>query len=187
MGGDKRLIEVAGRTLFARALGVLDEVFDQVLISFADPHTSVPVAGHRVVYDLVPDCATLGGLYSALTVVETDWIFALACDMPLVDRAVVDRLVRRCTGAADYILPVLSAGPQPMHACYRKTCLPSFKRMVEARELRLQTLMDDRTLHGIQVSEADLTPFDPYLRSFLNVNTPADLEMVRKLLAQASR
>ncbi len=186
MGVDKRLLEVGGRTLFARALGVLDEVFEQVLVSFADANTEVSAAGHRVVYDLLPNCATLGGLYSALTVAETEWIFAIACDMPLVERTVVDYLVSRCHGS-DYVVPVLSTGPQPMHACYRKTCLTPLKRMAEAGELRLQGLIEDQALHGIQVSEAELTPLDPHLRSFINVNTPADLEMVRKLLAQPSR
>lgn len=186
MGVDKRLLEVEGQTLLARALGVLDEVFDQVLVSFADRDSAVAVAGHRVVYDLLPNCATLGGLYSALTVAETEWLFAVACDMPLVESVVVDSLVRRCAGA-DYVVPVLSTGPQPMHACYRKTCLPVLKRMAEAGDLRLQALMEDPTLHGLQVSEAELLALDPHLRSFINVNTPADLEMVRKLLRQASR
>ncbi len=186
MGVDKRLLEIGGRTLLARALSVLDELFDEVLVSFADATTSVPVAGHRVVYDLMPNCATLGGLYSALTAVETDWVFALACDMPMVEPTVVASLIRRCDDE-DYVVPVLSTGPQPMHACYRKTCLPALKRMAEAGELRLQGLMEEQMLHGIRVPEADLVALDTHLRSFLNVNTPADLEMVRKMVAQASR
>jgi molybdopterin-guanine dinucleotide biosynthesis protein A len=34
------------------------------------------------------------------------------------------------------------------------------------------------------VSEADLIRFDPQLLSFQNINTPADLEFARKIVAE---
>lgn len=103
--------------------------------------------------------------------------------MPLINRQVMRYLIAQREGA-DYVVPVLATGPQPMFACYHKTCLSALERMATAKELRLHALFDVPGLHGRVVTESELTPLDPQLLSFLNINTPADLELVRKLVAQ---
>ncbi len=186
MGRDKRLLEIGGMPLFSRVLGVLDELFDEVLVSVAETAEGLPPGHYRVVPDLMLGCATLGGLYSALQASQTEWICAVACDMPLIDPQLVRYLIGM-RGAHDYVMPMLSTGPQPMLACYRKTCLTSLHQRLEKKDLRLQGLLEDGSLRGRLVLELELMRIDPQLRSFLNINTPADLEMVRKLLGASPR
>ncbi len=181
MGVDKRFIKVGERSLFSRALDVLDRCFGTVVVSIADASVSLPAGRHRVLVDAIPGCATLGGLYTALKVMDAEWIFAAACDMPLLSPKVIEYLVDQ-RNEHDFVMPLLSTGPQPMCACYRRTCLPAVEGRIQRKDLRLHGLLEEPSLRGRLIPEAELVRLDPHLVSFLNVNTPADLELVRKLL-----
>lgn len=73
-------------------------------------------------------------------------------------------------------------GLQPMHAMYSKGCLPYLERMARSGHLKLQDLCRESSLSLRLVPEAELLDVDPQLLSFMNINTPADLEFARKLL-----
>jgi molybdopterin-guanine dinucleotide biosynthesis protein A len=79
----------------------------------------------------------------------------------------------------------LDARLQPMHALYGKQCLPVLEQMVRARQLKIQEMVSQSSLRVCYVTEADLLSIDPSGRSFYNVNTLADLEAARSLLARA--
>jgi molybdopterin-guanine dinucleotide biosynthesis protein A len=78
----------------------------------------------------------------------------------------------------------LAARLHPMHALYGKRCLPIVEQMVQAQQLKIQEMVSQASLRVRYVTEADLLSIDPSGRSFQNVNTPADLEMARSLLAR---
>ncbi|GKS59113.1 hypothetical protein YTPLAS18_26400 [Nitrospira sp.] len=185
MGQDKRFLEVGGRSLFGRALDVLEKVFNAVMISVADaePIPDLHVQRHRVIEDLIPGCATLGGLYTGLGSVETEWMFAVACDMPLLNESLIRLLVER-RNEFDYVMPVLPNGPQPLHACYRRTCLAALERRIRGRDFRIVGLLEEPSLKGCLITEKEITCVDPHLLSFMNINTPADLQFIRKLIDQ---
>ena len=185
MGQDKRFLKVEGRTLFDRTFAVLDSLFSEVLIVVSEPLPAPVASGHcgvRVVMDLLPGCATLGGLYSGLSSSTHDRIFAVGCDMPFLSMAVIERLAE-LGREADIVMPRLSTGLQPMHAIYSKACLAPLKRMAAAGALRVQDLCDEEGLSVRVVEEDELRGVDPDLLSFFNINTPADLELALKLVA----
>lgn len=182
MGRDKRFLELGGQSLLQRALSVLQSLFSEVLIALAEPLPQLQGNGYRVVIDLIPDCATLGGLYTGLASASHPRIFAVGCDMPFLNPAAIRRLAR--LGAqADVAMPELATGLQPMHAMYSKASLPHLERMAKARQLKVQGLTEVSGLTVKLVPEKDFLDVDPQLLSFFNINTPADLEFARKLLA----
>jgi molybdopterin-guanine dinucleotide biosynthesis protein A len=183
MGRDKRFLELDGRTLLDLTLAGLEAVFSTVIVSVADRDPRLDSLRHRVVTDVVPDRAALGGLYTALSASATPRIFAAACDMPLLNPAVVARLLT-LAGNADVVMVQLANGLQPMHAIYSKACLPHLERMASANQLAIQELSRASGLNVRIVPEEDIRDLDPQFLSFLNVNTPADLEFVRKLLSE---
>ena len=54
--------------------------------------------------------------------------------------------------------------------------------MVEDESLRLQELFSESSLRLRKVPESEIFPFDPQLLSFMNVNSPTDLEFARKMI-----
>ena len=182
MGEDKRYLVVGEQTLLERGLAVLHSIFQEVLVVIAQDSPPLDV-GARVVRDLVPECGSLGGLYTGLVQATTPFIFVVACDMPFLDPAVITQFTSR-RAAADIVMAKLAARLHPMHALYGKRCLPVVEEMIRTRQLKIQEIVLRSSLLVRYVTEADLVAIDPTGRSFQNVNTPADLEVARSLLAQ---
>ena len=182
MGRDKRFLEVGGQGMLARTIAVCEPLFDDILLVSARPESCIET-DHRVVHDLVPDCATLGGLYTGLSYSSHNYAFVVACDMPSIVpnlvRFIVDLINEQ--GATDYdvVIPKLSSGLQPTHAVYSKRCLPFIKAMLDSGNLKLQGICDHDKISVRYVYLDEIRRFDPHGRSFLNVNTPEELERAR--------
>ena len=185
MGEDKRYLVVGEQTLLERGLGVLRSTFQEVLVVIAQDSPQL-VVDARVVRDLIPDCGSLGGLYTGLIQATTSYIFVVACDMPFLDQAVIAQFTSR-RATADIVMAKIEARLHPMHALYGKRCLPIVERMIRARQLKIQEMVSHASLRVRYVTEADLLTIDPSGRSFQNVNTPADLDAARSLLARVPR
>jgi molybdopterin-guanine dinucleotide biosynthesis protein A len=182
MGEDKRHLVVGERTLLERGLRVLQSIFREVLVVIAQDSPPLGVDA-RVVRDLVPDCGSLGGLYTGLTHATTPYIFVVACDMPFLNQPVIAQFTSQ-TAIADIVIAKLDGRLHPMHALYSKRCVPALEKMIRARQLKIQEIVSELSLRVRYVTEADLLTIDPSGRSFYNVNTMADLEAARSLLVQ---
>lgn len=182
MGEDKRYLVMGGETLLERGLSVLRSVFQEVLVVIAQDSSPVGVDA-RVVRDLVPECGSLGGLYTGLMQATTPYIFVVACDMPFLDQAVIAQFTSR-RATADIVMAKLAARLHPMHALYGKRCLPVLEQMIQARQLKIQEVVSHASLRVQYVTETDLSSIDPSGRSFQNVNTPADFEAARSMLSR---
>jgi len=182
MGEDKRYLVVGEQTLLERGLGVLRSMFHEVLVVIAQDSAPLDIDA-RVVRDLVPDCGSLGGIYTGLTQATSPYIFAVACDMPFLNQAVITHFTNR-KDTADIVMARLATRLHPMHALYGKGCLPAMEQMIVARQLKIQALVSHASLRVQYVTEADLLSIDPSWRSFHNVNTPEDLEAACSLLAR---
>jgi molybdenum cofactor guanylyltransferase len=182
MGEDKRYLHVGEQTLLERDLSVLRSVFHDVAIVLAQD-SAVLDQDVPVLRDLVPDCGSLGGLYTGLKHAKTPHIFIVACDMPFVNAAVVQYFTS-LKGDADIVMAKLKTGLHPMHALYGQRCLPAIEEMIRQRDLKIQKLAAHGALKVRLVNDADLAGVDPEGYSFINVNTPADLDAARMLVAR---
>ncbi len=183
MGRDKRFVELEGSTLLQLSLAVMERVFSEVFVVLAEPSPDLSRLGHRVVTDLIPNCASLGGLYTGLSYAHHPNIFVAACDMPFLDARVISAMAR-VDPTADVVMAKLSQGLQPMHAVYSKRCLPYLEAMARGQNLQVQHITEVEGLSVRLMSEDELGMIDPQFVSFMNVNTPADLEFARKLLSR---
>ena len=181
MGRDKRFIELGGLTLLDRVCAVLAEIFNEVLVVVAEPTPALRDSPHRVVIDKIPGCATLGGLYTGLGEAKHNRVFAVACDMPFLNKAVIGRMID-LGSAFDVVMARLGDRLQPMHAIYSKACQSHMYDMIKRSNLKLQDLAANPELRVKVIEERELRSVDRRLLSFMNVNTPSDLEFARKWL-----
>ena len=183
MGRDKRFLQLGGAALIDRSLRVLETLFQEVIIVLSEPIAEWSDSRHRVVYDAIANCGSLGGLYTGLMESASPRIFAVACDMPFLNADVIKYL----TGLdpdADIVGARLEVGLQPMHAVYSKRCLPALQRMARSGELKIQRLFEDPLLRTRVVGQSDLIGLDPDLRSFRNINTPGEYDLAQDLLSE---
>ena len=187
MGRDKAWLDLDGAPLVERVARRLLPLAGEVLFSANDPQPFAPLIAAlprpaAVVADVYPDAGPLGGLHAGLVAAAYDAVLAVATDMPFVDARVVELMVAVC-GAADAVAPRLRlAGfdePQaePLHAVYRKTCLPAVEAaLARGRRRMISFLAEVSTCY---VDEEMLRSVDPALRSFRNVNTPEEWAAIR--------
>ncbi len=183
MGQDKRNLMISGKSLFNHVLHVLESVFSEIIIVVDTISPVVAEINHRVVTDLIPEKGSAGGLYTGLTYSSHRQVFAVACDMPFLNPAVIKGICDR-SDSTDVTMVKLSNGLHPMHSVYSKQCIPVLRRMIEDGQLRIQDLLLQKNLKTTVLGQEVVQEIDPQFQSFLNVNTPADLEIAERVIRQ---
>jgi molybdopterin-guanine dinucleotide biosynthesis protein A len=187
MGGrPKGLDEVGGRRILDRVAGALAQVTDGLLLVANAPDAASWLPGVETVGDVVPDAGALGGLLTALAHAGAP-VLAVAWDMPFVPASLLGEL-RRVAEAerADAAVPERDAAGrvEPLCAYYGLACRPAAARRVGRGELRVVGLLDEVRARRLPLARV-LDWGDPE-RLFLNVNTPAELELARRLARGAT-
>ena len=180
MGRDKRQVFVHGKPLLERVLSVFVDLFPEVLLVLAEEDMRSPDERIKIVTDIVPGCAAVGGLYTGLWHARYPRIFVAACDMPFLDPDVITYFAQVAPDA-DAVLVKLGQGLQPLHATYSKKCVPFLKEMIDARDLCLQHLADQHGLNIHRLPESEMRRLNPRLLSFLNLNAPGDVEFAQRI------
>jgi molybdopterin-guanine dinucleotide biosynthesis protein A len=195
MGRDKALMTLGSQSLLERVRVAMTEVCDELVLVTNAPEKYASF-GMRMVPDVFPGAGSLGGLYSGLAASSSDMAVAVACDMPFLNV----RLLRFLAAAAegyDAVVPDtsvtvgeigdLSKAKQlelhPLHAVYRRTCLPFIEQRLKADDLRVMGFYSEVRIRYVR--RAELAEFDPQFHSFINVNTPEEWADAEKLAASS--
>jgi molybdopterin-guanine dinucleotide biosynthesis protein A len=169
IGYDKKEITLGGEKLIDRLLSLLRGAFDEIIVSSNTPFER---AGVLVVRDTL-GAGPLAGLYSALSVCVSDYLYVTACDMPFISLTGIDTLkdaLRReefeaaVTRRADGFL-------EPFNALYTKRCAEKIRPLLESGQYKMGALLEKLTL---RINDA----YDE--KTFFNINYPADLEKGKK-------
>ena len=177
-GAPKALVELGGRRLIERVVGVVRDVVDDVMLVTNTPDL-YRFLGVPMVPDVFADHGSLGGLYSGLAAVPGDAAFTVACDMPFLHPAVA-RLVVERAGEADVVVPRAGDQLQTLHALYGKACLPAMEARLRAGRLKITGFFDD--VRVLEVPEAEVARHADPARVFMNLNTPEELARARAML-----
>lgn len=178
MGEDKRFLKIGEATFLERSVHVMSQVFSEVLVVIAQDSPPLDIPGCEVHRDLIPDCGSLGGLYTGLVQASRGRIFVVACDMPFVNPDMIRWFLAR-DQEADIVMAQMETGLQPLHAVYGKRTLPYLKQRAEARQLKIQTVASEPSMRVTIVFPSEWKDLDPQSSSFQNVNSPADLQAAR--------
>jgi molybdopterin-guanine dinucleotide biosynthesis protein A len=172
MGTDKAFLEMSGQPLIERVLARVEGVADEIIISANRPE-AFAYLGLPTFADIVPGKAALGGIYTAVSQARGEHTLVVAVDMPFLNRDLLAYLLSLREGY-DVVVPRLDGYLEPTHAVYSKACLKPMRRRINANRLKVIDLFYDE-VRVRYVDEEAMRPYDPELRSFVNVNTPDDL------------
>ncbi len=167
MGRDKSLLEVRGETLLARAIAVLEGVPSEVLLA-CGPAERYAEYGRRLVLDRFEDGGPLAGLEAAIAAAGTEWIAALACDMPRAEPSVFRSLLERAErDGLDVCFLATEGGIEPLCAVYRNTCAGPMRAALESGDRRVVSFLD----HG-RLKQGELAQETRGVA--VNLNTPEE-------------
>jgi molybdopterin-guanine dinucleotide biosynthesis protein A len=175
MGRDKAFLELEGRTLLERALGLCRRVTAEVRI-VGDARRLGSYG--PVIEDLHPQSGPLGGIHAALVKSETRLNLILGVDMPFLDSGLLQFLVREARQAgAIATVPRVGKRLEPLCAVYEKKFAQAAQSGLEAGENKIDRLF--LTIETKIVEEAAIAAAGYPAYMFENLNTPEDLDRAR--------
>jgi len=175
MGVDKASVVLSGKSLLEHVLAQLEPLFSDMLISVREQR---PDIGYPQVVDGSESRGPMVGIKAALEVVKTDWVFVIACDMPLISTGLIQYLAG-LRSEFDAVVPFAFDRPQPLFGFYNKTCLPSMEARMKQGQRSMIRLLDD--LDTYLLSEQQVKDIDPELKSLRSLDTMKDVKEVERL------
>ncbi|MDD2736913.1 MAG: molybdenum cofactor guanylyltransferase [Desulfuromonadaceae bacterium] len=177
MGSNKSLLLHKGSRLIEVIYRALAELFEEVLIVTNTPelYRFLPC---RKVPDIYSGQGVMAGIHAGLSRSSEAAVFVVACDMPHLSGALIRHLTT-LTDGVDVVMPVTVGGFEPLHAIYRKECLPVLEELLQNTENRRVVALLSR-VRVRKVIPEEIAPFDPEFTSFDNINTPEEYSKLRK-------
>jgi len=176
-GAPKGLIALGGKTILERQLELGGSSFAEVLLVADDASAYAALLAARpevrLVQDVIPGKGAPGGVHAALAAARSEWVVAVACDMPFVTAKVVEVLLSERAPDVDVVAFQAGGRLQPLLAAYRAALHPAWGRAL-ATDPPLRLLVGKfraRLLPGERLQRVD-----PGLRSLESINEPKDLE-----------
>lgn len=178
MGTDKSFVPLLGKTLIEHVLDSVKGLGSENLIITNRPkgyaHLGLPM-----VTDIFRDHGPLGGMHAALHYAESPHVLIVACDMPWLNRSLLQHMISR-REEADVIVPRWDRFPEPLHAVYSRQCLAHIENNLKEKKLKIVSFYSK--VDVLFLDRAAIVTFDPSGRSFANINTPQDLSEAKDSL-----
>lgn len=181
MGKNKAMLPLPGNktvTFVEHLAARLAVCCAETLIVARDQEQAASYAypGVHVTYDKIPDCGPLMGLYSGLSAIDTRHALVVAVDMPFIQPALLSFLLSQPLARDTLLVPMVHNIPQVLLAIYPRSASPFIEKLLQQGRRDLRCLLEVAPVRYIE--EAQLRQVDPQLRSFININTPEELDEI---------
>jgi molybdopterin-guanine dinucleotide biosynthesis protein A len=173
MGRPKPWIEVGNSILIRYVVERLAPAFSELIVSFAEPEQMEQLVPYRIVFDRKPNAGPLAGLEAGLHAAHNHVLFAVACDMPYVERSTAEIAVAAAR-SCDAAIPRHDGFFEPVCGAYRKTALPTIVSALDAGNFVAHDVVGDLDVTWLEGLEP---------AQFESLNTPADLERFHATLS----
>ena len=177
-GKNKAFQNLRGKRFIDLAIESLRPVCDPVMVVAGEIEPYLDTAT-MLVRDIIPDQGPLGGIYNALLVSPSEWVFVKATDMPFLVPDLAALIISAREGF-DAVVPKMNVYYEPLLAIYNRRCLPAIARQLQVPDKR-QVIEFFRKIRVRAIEEEEWRKVDPDAISFRNVNTPSDLAEINGL------
>lgn len=176
MKTNKAMLDLHGKALLQVIADRLIPFFEEILIISNDPE-SYATFGLPIYRDIFLNRGPLAGIHAGLTHITRQGAFFVACDMPFFSPLLAGKLLSEL---ADHqvAVPRKDGFLQPLHAAYRKDCLPFIEKTLLSERPKITSFYE---LVRVKYYDMDKHPEHNWETIFFNVNTPEDYRFALKL------
>jgi molybdopterin-guanine dinucleotide biosynthesis protein A len=179
-GRDKARLRIGGRTVLERILDVFEGLFDDIVLVTNDPCRYLE-HDLLIVSDLFPQRSSLTGVHAGLFYARHPHAFITACDTPFLRAGLVRLLLDATRPGDDIVVPTTAKGLEPLCAVYSRRCLGPVEDHLRRGNLKIRAIFERVRVRTVPAEQLRVP--DPELRSFFNINSPADLAAALELEA----
>ena len=173
MGSDKALLKMNGKNFISLLAEELD-FFEEKMIARGN-NSELPELSWKEIPDVYQDRGPIGGLHAALSACESDALFCVSCDMPLLKRSLANTLCDSLTEEYDAVIAKAEDGRiHPMCAVYRKRIASTLESQILAGNNRIMSAFEKLNVKYISID------LEKGSQQLMNVNTPEDYKALKK-------
>jgi molybdopterin-guanine dinucleotide biosynthesis protein A len=191
-GQDKGVLELARKPLINHVVDAISPVVDEIIVVTSSrervtQYVKVMTEDVQFVVDVCESRSPLIGALTGFGAAQGKYSLLLPFDTPFVSKEVVSLLFELCLKKAAVIPRWPNCQIEPLHAVYQtKLALEAAKAAVAEGNLKVRGMIEK--LRGVRyVSTMVIQQLDPELRSFFNINTPADLKKAANMAKERKR
>lgn len=175
-GNDKGLLMLLGRPMIDHVIDRLKTQVGQILISANRHLDSYEKFGYEVLVDDYDDYrGPLAGMSRGLSQCNSEYLLTVPCDGPLLPLDLASRMLDYAQQEnAKAVLAFDGQYKQPTYNLIHKELLAQLTQSLEHDEHKLGKWLMDNGAHKLDFADQK--------SAFLNVNTPADLELLSRQL-----
>jgi molybdopterin-guanine dinucleotide biosynthesis protein A len=166
MGRDKKNIQYSGKTFLERAIELLSNITDEVVISSND---DIPGSFH-VIKDEKNGIGPMGGIYSVLKNIQNELALIIPADLPLLDEEILQFLISKYDRNSKACVFEINNQLEALVGLYHKDILPFMEQQIAMGEYKMQELLEKIIAQKVNG--------DAFKDKFLNINTPHDLDLL---------
>ena len=165
MGTDKAFVEVDGQPLVLRVVEALRSAGADPVATIGGDLDRLRALGVDAYPDREAGQGPLGGIVTALEVLDAEIVFVAACDLIALSGEAVREVLDAMTPDADAVVP-RSDRLEPLLAAYRRRCLPHLRDELAGGERA-----PHRAVEGLAVVQVRLHDAN----AFRDADSPGDL------------
>ena len=169
MGRDKAALPVGEVSLLEHLARRLSAAVDEVLVAGGAQRQRI--LGVRTVTDVYGGLGPLAGMHAGFLEARQPLVWVVACDLPEVEPQ-LGPLMLGYTTDVDAVVPRPYGEPEGVCAVYRRELAPRIEACLKTGQGSVKQLLTGLRVRYLEAEE--LRSVDPELRSFHNLNTPAD-------------
>ncbi len=176
-GRNKAFIEMGDTIILKRILESVEGIFDEIIIvtnTFEDYY--ILENNHKIISDKIRNIGPLGGIYSALAETSKDAVFVLPCDMPFINKKVVEEQLALFNKTnCDILVPRIDGFLEPLHSIYKTDIAHLLHEFIKkSNNYSIRSFYKE-----VHVEYVDFANSYFYYKVFTNINTKEDLERVK--------
>ncbi len=164
----KSFIEINKKRIIDSNIELLKKFFDRIFISTNNPelyfYLGLPMIG-----DVINSRGPMTGIYSVLKNPDINEIFVVGCDMPFINKKLIQFILKRWNNDWDSVIPLFNGKPQPLLGIYSKRVASKMETAIKNNQKSLIAFLNK--IKVLFIKEGEVKEIDPGGRSFVNINT----------------
>lgn len=171
MGADKALLEFEGKN-FIRIIADELSFFEEKIIARGNNSSLSELEGNlwKIIPDEYPDHGPIGGLHAALKECESEAMFCVSCDIPLMKGELAGKMCDAMGDDIDAVIAVTDDGKiHPLCGVYQKELYHLMKEHILQDNNRLMSVLKKSRVKYVDLDVATS-------KQLTNVNTRSEYE-----------